>query len=418
MRHVLKGSVVTLLLAFCFLPAAYAARTVSNPSLEADANRDSVPDCWMKLGYGTNSFRFARTTDAHSGTYAERVKITSLISGDRKLVIKQDSGACALQVTPRQTYRLSAWYKSNVPTDFVLFTRKSAGNWGYWKSSRLFPASAGWSRVTWTTPPIPEGVTHLSFGLNLMEAGTLTVDDLSASQVSTQPTPQPTPTPDPTPPPSGAGAYCGTRPVRAPPLSDGDAARSALPNPTERVPDNAAYNQRVPTADELSAFRAKADTADWGDRPYNPKVTGNHTGTTDELISWAACKWGIDEDTIRAVTVQESDRRQAMRGDYHNCIAGYQSKGITQIKGRYPQCPDGWYGTVPLNEQSTPFNLDYYGSRIRMCYDGKLNWWPYPSGDLWGCVGWWFSGGWHDAGAEDYIAKVRGHLVSRAWTAY
>ena len=70
MRHVLKGSVVTLLLALCFLPAAYATRTVSNPSLEADANGDSVPDCWMKLCYGTNSFRFVRTTVAHICTYA------------------------------------------------------------------------------------------------------------------------------------------------------------------------------------------------------------------------------------------------------------------------------------------------------------------------------------------------------------
>ncbi|MCA1697783.1 MAG: hypothetical protein LC790_02310, partial [Actinobacteria bacterium] len=103
--------------ALAALPApASAARTVSNPSLEADSNGDRVPDCWMKLGYGTNSFRFARTTDAHRGTYAERVRITRLTRGDRKLVIKQDSGACALQVGPGRTYRLSAWYKSNVPT--------------------------------------------------------------------------------------------------------------------------------------------------------------------------------------------------------------------------------------------------------------------------------------------------------------
>ena len=226
-----------------------------------------------------------------------------------------------------------------------------------------------------------------------------------------------TPPPPPPPPPNGR-AYCGTQPVGTAPLSDTDAASRALLNPTERIPGNATYNQRTPTGDELAAFRTEVYKADWGDRPYNPYVTGNHTGTTDELISWAACKWGIDEDTIRAVAVQESDWRQSMLGDWHSCIGDYQSRGITQIKGRYPGCPHGWYGTVPLNEQSTAFNLDYYASRIRWCYDGRINWWSYPAGDLWGCVGWWFSGGWHDAGAEDYIAKVKGHLAGRAWEAY
>src|SRR5690606_26694584 len=27
----------------------------------------------------------------------------------------------------------------------------------------------------------------------------------------------------------------------------------------------------------------------------NARVTGNYTGTTDEIIQWAACKWGMNE---------------------------------------------------------------------------------------------------------------------------
>jgi soluble lytic murein transglycosylase-like protein len=30
-------------------------------------------------------------------------------------------------------------------------------------------------------------------------------------------------------------------------------------------------------------------------------------GTTDEIIRWAAWKWGIDEDLLRAVAARESD---------------------------------------------------------------------------------------------------------------
>ena len=33
-------------------------------------------------------------------------------------------------------------------------------------------------------------------------------------------------------------------------------------------------------------------------------VTGIFTGTTDDIIQWASCKWGIDEDIIRAPTAK------------------------------------------------------------------------------------------------------------------
>src|SRR5215468_6456702 len=39
---------------------------------------------------------------------------------------------------------------------------------------------------------------------------------------------------------------------------------------------------------------------------YEQRVTGNFTGTTDEIIQWGACKWGIDENIIRAQAVRES----------------------------------------------------------------------------------------------------------------
>src|SRR5262249_24548237 len=39
---------------------------------------------------------------------------------------------------------------------------------------------------------------------------------------------------------------------------------------------------------------------------YEERVTGNFTGTTDEILQWVACKWGIDEDIVRAQAVRES----------------------------------------------------------------------------------------------------------------
>ena len=39
----------------------------------------------------------------------------------------------------------------------------------------------------------------------------------------------------------------------------------------------------------------------------------------------------------------------------------------------------------------------------------------YGPGDLWGCVGQWYSGGWYDSGATSYIATVQNNLSDEVW---
>src|SRR4051812_28690366 len=164
---------------------ASAATALENSSLETDADGNGVPDCWAKGGYGLNTYAFERVADAHDGTWGERVTVSFLSSGDRKLVTKLDSGACAQEVTPGRSYVLGAWYKSTVPTYFVSFTRnESTGAWSYWRSGPQVPASSTWRYVTWTTPAIPSGVGHTSFGVNLNRVGSLTVDDFSLAPAS------------------------------------------------------------------------------------------------------------------------------------------------------------------------------------------------------------------------------------------
>ena len=150
---------------------------VSNPSLEIDANSDGIPDCWQLGGFGTNTFVWTRVTSAHSGSFAESLQIISRTSGDRKLVQTQDSGACAPAVTPGARYTLSAWYKSTVRTGFVVFYRTSAGAWRYWTESPSVAAATTWTQTVYTTPVIPAGATHLSFGVYLSAVGTLVTDD-------------------------------------------------------------------------------------------------------------------------------------------------------------------------------------------------------------------------------------------------
>jgi hypothetical protein len=167
-------------------PAA-AATWTQNTGMEADANGDGVSDCWQRGGFGTNTFTWSRSDDqanAHDGRFYEKVQITSYSSGDRKLVLKQDAGACAREITPGQTWRVSGYYVANVPTRIAVYYRRgSDGTWVYWGQSPAFAAAATWAQATWVTPAVPVGATHLSFGLSIATAGTMLVDDLSAGLV-------------------------------------------------------------------------------------------------------------------------------------------------------------------------------------------------------------------------------------------
>ena len=150
---------------------------LANASLETDTSGTTTPDCWQQGGSGTNSYTWARTSNAHTGNWAESVTVTAYTNGDRKLVTSQRTNACSPRVTPGSTYTLGAWYESTQVTHIVVFYLNSSGTWVYWTQSPAFAASAGWSAATWTTPPIPAGATALSFGPNIAAVGTLVTDD-------------------------------------------------------------------------------------------------------------------------------------------------------------------------------------------------------------------------------------------------
>jgi hypothetical protein len=134
------------------------------------------------------------------------------------------------------------------------------------------------------------------------------------------------------------------------------------------------------------------------------RIDGDFTGTTNEIIEWAACKWGIDADTLRSQAVEESFWNQSQVGDEG------QSFGLLQIKAS--QHP----GTYPTSVESTAFNVDYGLARWRMCFEGDLDWLPPASvGDKWGCIGVHFSGRWLDNGARKYISRVKEQLRERQW---
>jgi peptidoglycan/xylan/chitin deacetylase (PgdA/CDA1 family) len=150
-----------------------------NPSLEESSA--GVPTGWDTTSFGVNSATFARTTDAHSGAYAERLDVTSLKSGTARLLSHFDLGQYAPTPKVGDSYELGAYYRSTVPVLFSVFKRDQVGEWKYWTASAAMPASAGWRKATFTTPKIPGGVSGISIGMGIQQVGSVTMDDFSLS---------------------------------------------------------------------------------------------------------------------------------------------------------------------------------------------------------------------------------------------
>jgi hypothetical protein len=251
--------------------------------------------------------------------------------------------------------------------------------------------------------------------------------------------------PPPPPPPPG---YFGTDPSRN--CVDRAEASCALANAFPRAASLCASKiirtSWEPRHDNDAANHTVGDGSyTWGPAmtdPYwsgwagrVPLVQGQFTGTTTEMFSWAGCRWGVDEDTLRAVAVIESTWHQSVWGD--RCGGGDPTIGsfsVVQIKNK--NC-DGslLWGGMPDVQQSTALAVDLYAARLRACFNGDFyepggSWlyngqtvgqiaaahgWPYV---LWGCVGSWYSGSWYDSGAVNYMHNVQLALAQRTWLGY
>jgi hypothetical protein len=222
------------------------------------------------------------------------------------------------------------------------------------------------------------------------------------------------------------------------------------------------------------------------------RVDGRFTGTTDEILQWAACKWGLPDNLLRADAVDESTWFQYLHfsrdagaggGGGGSCYwkygcgdafssptaasvtycRGISTQGMTPAtvhdyqrdpvtsSGGYPYTPQSgmcpktfsilgvmswdapaWEapyraypgnqnGTFPFTRDSTAAAADYWGAYIRGCYEGWAYYLKdtgsrkYGPGQLWGCVGSWYSGSWEDPGARSYISNVKKQDHDHTW---
>ncbi len=260
--------------------------------------------------------------------------------------------------------------------------------------------------------------------------------------------------------PVGATVANGQLPTEAQCTAWVTAASAGL-DANETMPCNATYNSAtaIPPSTWLTAFHANPEADSAGKQDAESQifqgVTGNFSGTTDMILRWSACKWGIDEDVVRAEAVEESSWKQSeAAGCGSTDCAGMGSdppasgaanywvaatddpssqttggtccptKGIPQVGYTY------WYA-YPYGVSSTALNADYRMAAQRSCMNGDVTWLAgtnggsgtfgaYPPTDtdiaLYGCMGHWYSGSWNDSGGVSYVTQLQKLLAQKAWT--
>jgi hypothetical protein len=153
--------------------------------------------------------------------------------------------------------------------------------------------------------------------------------------------------------------------------------------------------------------RATNPGAFWGHagwRWYYDRINGDCTGTTEQILEWAARKWGFDQlgypDLAKAIGVHESWWRQGLVGNLGEI-------GILQVHpGYWPDAgPASW---------STAYAADYAMAVIRSYYDGAQWVGSATRGDLRGSVAAWNCGCAY-SGWSPYPNAVFGYNDSKPW---
>lgn len=229
---------------------------------------------------------------------------------------------------------------------------------------------------------------------------------------------------------STTGSTTGSTTPTVVPVGDGFLPPGAV------LPSDAECEARVTPTAAVRAANATPNARRGGPALSGPefeRVTGNMSGTTDEILQWAACKWGLPADVARAQAATETWWRQGFLGDWTttaaDCAPGHslgsggrpgecpQSIGLLQIKYKF------FKEAFPGASESTAYSVDYAYAVWRNCYEGRQGWLndsergrDYTAGDAWGCIGRWFAGQWYTQPATDYIGHVRDALESKVWT--
>jgi len=229
------------------------------------------------------------------------------------------------------------------------------------------------------------------------------------------------------------------------------------------VDDGTGYNSNLPPEQIPSYFYEYAPGSSELPSSDFANVDGNYTGSTNDLIRITACKWGINENYIRAQAWIESGWHQDCAeahggtgcnegGDLNNPAGDpetplgiftgfdnfggadhYDSWSMLQTKVYYD-----WM-TWPMIEESNPFGLDFRFAEMRGCINGdQYNYFnsqshkagknykeavansiSHPKKSLeylaYGCIDTHYSGNWYNGNKDEYLKAFLNSLNNETW---
>lgn len=199
---------------------------------------------------------------------------------------------------------------------------------------------------------------------------------------------------------------------------------------TEIRPLNTPYNQTSGRSLVLPFF--STSTVAYDQRANSiiaARIDGQFTGTTEDILRWGACKWGFNENLIKAMAANESWWKQTLHNNWTTSCPSNHPLGSDSAL--YPMMCHRDYGLLQLNydyydqawpeaETSSAMNVDTALGIVRACYEGYDLWIAqknpsYTKNNIWGCLGMYNSGKWYDSQARQYIHDIKKFMNENVW---
>lgn len=154
------------------VPTEAWAAAVPNAGFEnANGDGGSGPADWKPDFWGNISAEFTWTTTGHTGRGARVDVKSSSGDGDAKWLGSEfDSDGSDIH------YRVSDWYRSDVPTDLILYTAYADGSYAYLSVATL-PAAATWTEAK-ADVAVPDGALSMRVLHTIHNVGYLEIDDV------------------------------------------------------------------------------------------------------------------------------------------------------------------------------------------------------------------------------------------------
>ena len=166
---------VVMVIIFCLFNIAWAADSdnlIANPSLEiVNQNIPTLPQGWLKGGFGTNSRVLTYPVAGYDGVSAAKAEITSYTSGDAKWYFQP------VTVIGGRSYTFSDYYTSDVSSSVKVQFQLADGSYKY-LDLKILPANSSWQQFQ-TTFVAPANAVSLTVFHAIKGVGSLTIDNYS-----------------------------------------------------------------------------------------------------------------------------------------------------------------------------------------------------------------------------------------------